>query len=78
MKLLTYPSLRLGFYGRGGWIISQWLISLEVSVKLLTYSSLRLGLESRLCLGLGEGWVDHIPVVDTIGGFCEITNLPLP
>ena len=63
---------------REGWIISQWLISLEVSVKLLTYSSLGLGLESRLCLGIGEGRVGHIPVVDTIGGFCEITNLPLP
>ena len=57
----------------------KWLIPLsEVSVKLLTYPSLRLGLELRVWLSLGEGRVDYIPVVDIIGGFCEITNLPLP
>ena len=47
-------------------------------MKLLTYPSLRLGLELRLCLGLREGRVDHIPVADIIGGFCEITHLLLP
>ena len=80
--LLPWVKIRVKtmFRCRGGvgWVISQWLISLEVSVKLLTYSSVGLGLESRLCLGLGKGRVDHIPVTDIIGGFCEITHLLLP